>query len=222
MSLQKPEMVLLDLDGTLVDSVPDMAFSLNRTLEAIGRPSHDTGTIRGWVGNGIEQLVWRALADQPDEEPDPALFNRAFAIFLEVYGENACVHGCLYPGVEEGIAYLKSRDIDLGCVTNKRGRFTELILKKLGIFDDLGIVIAGDTLPKRKPDPLPLLHAARHFNVAPQQALMIGDSFKDVEAARAAGFQVLCVTYGYNFGRDIRDAAPDAVVDSLAELPSLF
>ena len=214
MALSTPDMVLLDLDGTLVDSVPDLAWSLNRTLAIIGLPGHELERIRGWIGLGIEHLIRCALAGGPGAGPDPSLFERALPVFLEVYGENACVHSHCYPGVQEGI--------DLGCVTNKRAQFAESILKKLGLLDDFGIVVAGDTLPKRKPDPMPLLHAARHFHVAPENALMIGDSCKDVEAARAAGFQVLCVTYGYNFGRDIRDAGPDAVVDSLAELPSLI
>jgi len=222
MVLQTPEMVMLDLDGTLVDSVPDMAYSLQQTLARIGLPGHSEDKIRDWVGYGIEYLVKRAVSECLDEVPEQALVDEAFSIFLVIYSENTCNRSRCYPGVQEGMDYLKSKQIRLGCVTNKREQFTESILKKLGLFNDFGIVIGGDTLPKRKPDPLPLLHAATHFNVAAGNAMMIGDSSKDVEAGRAAGFQVVCVTYGYNFGQDIRAAGPDAVVDSLAELPALF
>jgi phosphoglycolate phosphatase len=96
------------------------------------------------------------------------------------------------------------------------------LLKDLGIYDYFSIVISGDTLEKRKPDPMPLLHAAKFFNVAPEQALMIGDSISDVKAARTAGFQIVCMSYGYNHGVDIRDASPDAVIDSMAELPQIL
>ena len=222
MVLQIPEMAMLDLDGTLVDSVPDMAYSLQQTLARIGLPGQGEDKIRDWVGNGIEYLVKRAVREGLDDEPEQALVDEAFSIFLAIYGENTCTRSRCYPGVQEGMDYLKSKQIKLGCVTNKRAQFTESILRKLGLFDDFGIVIGGDTLPKRKPDPLPLLHAAAHFNVAAENALMIGDSSKDIEAGRAACFKVVCVTYGYNFGRDIRASKPDAVVDSLAELPALF
>jgi len=107
-------------------------------------------------------------------------------------------------------------------VTNKAAQFTEPLLRDLGIAGFFPIVISGDTLPKKKPDPLPLLHAADFFGVAPSAALMIGDSISDVKAARAAGFQIICMSYGYNHGQDIREAHPDAVIDSMAELPQLL
>jgi len=110
----------------------------------------------------------------------------------------------------------------LGCVTNKPSRFTEPLLRQLGLYDKFGIVVSGDTLAEKKPHPAPLLHAAAHFHVPPSECLLIGDSVNDVQAARAAGFHVVCVSYGYNHGHDIREAEPDAVVDSLAELPALF
>jgi phosphoglycolate phosphatase len=117
---------------------------------------------------------------------------------------------------------LKSQDIRLGCVTNKDEQFTVPILEKLDIIDDFEIVISGDTLPVKKPDPAPLLHGADFFNVDVEEAMMLGDSVSDVKAARAAGFSVVCMSYGYNHGVDIRTASPDHVLDSFAELTDLF
>lgn len=217
-----PRMVLIDLDGTLVDSVPDLAECVDAMLARLGRAPHGEAKVRDWVGNGVERLVRRALVGQLAGEPDEAEFQRAYPIFLELYAANTCKRSRLYPGVREGLDFLRSAGYPLGCVTNKAARFTEPLLAALGIADDFGIVISGDTLPRQKPDPLPLLHAAQHFGVAPQEALMIGDSISDVQAARAAGFQIICVSYGYNHGRDIREARPDAVIDSLGELPNLL
>ena len=135
---------------------------------------------------------------------------------------NTSKRSCLYPGVKEGLEYLKAEGYPLGCVTNKAAQFTEPLLQNLGVYDYFSIVISGDTLEKKKPDPMPLLHAANFFKVAPEQALMIGDSISDVKAARAAGFQIFCMTYGYNHGVDIREAKPDAIMDSMTELPDVL
>ena len=149
-------------------------------------------------------------------------FEQAYPIFLELYAENTSKRSVLYPGVREGIDWLKAAGYRLGCVTNKAAQFTEPLLKDLGVYGEFEIVISGDTLPKKKPDPLPLLHAAEHFGVAPGDALMLGDSVSDVKAARAAGFGIICMSYGYNHGQDIREAHPDAVVDSMVELKGLL
>ena len=110
----------------------------------------------------------------------------------------------------------------MGCVTNKAARFTTPVLRGLGLLDAFGIVLSGDTLPEMKPHPAPLLHAAAHFNVAPEDSLLVGDSITDIQAARAAEFGIVCMSYGYNHGRDIREAQPDAVLDRLTELPGLL
>jgi len=222
MLLNTPELVLLDLDGTMVDTVPDLAFCIDTMLEAIDYPTRGVDKVRDWVGNGIERLVKRALLDQQDGEPNAELYAQAFALFLDLYENNNGKHCEFYPGVIEGLNHLRDKGIPMGCVTNKRSRFSETLLETLGVHDKFEIIISGDTLPKKKPDPLPLLHAAEKLDVTPQASLMIGDSCNDVEAARAAGFQVLCVSYGYNRGRDIHEASPDIVVDSLADLKSLF
>ena len=222
MNIRTPEMVLIDVDGTLVDSVPDLAYCVDEMMKQLGMPVHGEAKVREWVGNGVERLTRRALIGQLDGEPDEALFEKAYPIFLELYSDNTCKRSCLYPGVTEGLAFLKKKGFKLGCVTNKAACFTEPLLQELGIFDDFAIVISGDTLAKKKPDPMPLLHGAEFFGVKPENALMLGDSVSDVKAARAAGFQIICMSYGYNHGVDIRESNPDAVIDSMAELPSLL
>ncbi len=220
--MRKPEMILIDVDGTLVDSVPDLAYCVDEMMTTLGRSPCGEVRVRDWVGNGVERLVRRALSGTLDGEPDDADFNRAYPVFLELYAENTCVRSCLYPGVREGIDMLKAANYRLGCVTNKAARFTEPLLKDLGVYDDFAIVISGDTLTKKKPDPAPLLHAARYFGCDPANAMMVGDSVSDVAAARAAGFQIVCMSYGYNHGIDIRESAPDAVINTLTEIIPLL
>jgi len=222
MALRPVKMVLIDVDGTLVDSVPDLAYCVDEMMKQLDMPLRGETNVRNWVGNGVERLVRRALTNSLDGEPDDELFTRAYPIFLDLYAENTSKRSILYPGVKEGIAFLKSAGYKLGCVTNKAAQFTEPLLKDLGIFDEFSIVISGDTLPQKKPDPTPLLHAANFFDVKAEEALMLGDSVSDVKAARAAGFQIICMSYGYNHGVDIRTASPDAVIDSMAELPELL
>ena len=222
MDIRKPRMILIDVDGTLVDSVPDLAWCVDELMRRLGREPHGEARVRNWVGNGVERLVRRALIGQLDGEPPEADFEKAYPIFLELYAENTSKRSRLYPGVREGLDYLKSQGYLLGCVTNKAAQFTIPLLKDLGIHDDFGIVVSGDTLPVKKPDPGPLLHAAAHFGVAPEESLMIGDSVSDVKAARAAGFQIVCMSYGYNHGEDIRNYDPDLVNDSMAELKGIL
>jgi len=216
----KTGMILIDLDGTLVDSVPDLAYCVDELMVHLGRPSHGEAAVRNWVGNGVERLVRRALTGELDGEPSDAEFDHAYPIFLELYAENTSKRSGLYPGVREGLDYLLTNGNPLGCVTNKAAQFTLPLLRDLGVLDAFGLVVSGDTLPEKKPHPAPLLHAAAHFGVDPSDSLMIGDSVSDVKAARAAGFRIICMSYGYNHGQDIRLAEPDAVIDSMAELKS--
>ena len=221
-TLTRPDMVLIDLDGTLVDTVPDLHCAVDLMMAEMNMPLRGEARVRQWIGNGVERLVRRALIDAVDGEPDEALFHRAYPIFMQAYEDNVCTHSRPYPGVLEGLAFLKAAGYPIGCVTNKAARFTEPLLKALGLYEDFAIVVSGDALPRKKPDPMPLLHAAEFFGVAPERSLMVGDSISDVRAARAAGFGVVCVSYGYNHGLDIREAEPDAVIDSLAELQDLL
>lgn len=220
--LKKPQMILIDVDGTLVDSVPDLTFCVDEMMKALGRPAHGEAVVRNWVGNGVERLVRRALIGRLDGEPADADFQKAYPIFLDLYAENTSKRSRLYPGIRDGLDYLKAAGYKLGCVTNKAARFTEPLLRDLGVASDFSIIVSGDTLPQKKPDPAPLLHAAKYFSVDPEQALMVGDSVSDVKAARAAGFQIVCMSYGYNHGEDIRKSSPDAVIDALTEIRPLL
>lgn len=214
----KPEMILIDVDGTLVDSVPDLAFCVDEMMQQLGREPWGEKRVRDWVGNGVERLVRRALIGKLDGEPADDEFEKAYPIFLDLYADNTSKRSLIYPGVREGLDYLKAAGYALGCVTNKAAQFTIPLLKDLGVYDDFSIVVSGDTLEHKKPHPAPLLHAAEFFKVDPANALMVGDSISDVKAARAAGFSIACVPYGYNHGEDIRVAEPDLVIESIAAL----
>lgn len=220
--LNRPQMVLIDLDGTLVDSVPDLAYCVDEMMKALGKEPWGEAMVRNWVGNGVERLVKRALLGTLDGEPDAEEFAKAYPIFLKLYTANTSGRSRLYPGVLEGLQLLKAEGYKLGCVTNKAEQFTLPLLRDMGIYPFFSLVVSGDTLPQKKPDPMPLLYAADFFGVAPKDALMIGDSKSDIQAARAAGFQVVCLSYGYNHGEDIRTYSPDAVMDSMTEIKDLL
>lgn len=220
--VKKPEMILIDVDGTLVDSVPDLAFCVDEMMKQLDMPVRGEASVRDWVGNGVERLTRRALINQLNGEPDDALFEKAYPIFLDLYAENTSKRSMLYPGVREGLDYMRTAGYKVGCVTNKAEQFTLPLLGDLGIQSEFEIIICGDTLAEKKPHPLPLLHAAEFFKTKPENALMLGDSVSDVKAAHAAGFQIICMSYGYNHGVDIRDSNPDAVIDSMAELQGIL
>lgn len=216
--LALPRLVLADLDGTLVDTLPDIAFCIDGMLTSLGLPAAGQECVRQWVGNGIEALVRRALGG----DCDAGRYTQALALFTQLYGQHTSEMSRIYDGVLTGLDFLHSSGVELACVTNKASTFTHKLLEKLNLDEHFLLVISGDTLSRRKPDPLPLLHAARHFGVTPEETLIVGDSANDVEAARAAGMHVVCVSYGYNHGNDIRASQPDALIDSLAELPDMF
>lgn len=215
----QPGLVLIDLDGTLIDSVPDLAFCVDEMMKAIDQPVRGEDAVRDWVGNGVERLVRRALVNAVEGEPDDEIFNKAYPIFLDLYAENTSQRSRVYPGVLEGVKWLKEQGYRLGCVTNKAEAFTLPLLKDKGLLDFFEVVVSGDTCAEKKPHPMPLLHAAKEMGIEPNNALLIGDSQSDVKAARAADFKVFCMTYGYNHGEDIRNYNPDVVMDSMEELP---
>ena len=218
MKIFQPKLVMIDVDGTLVDSVPDLAYCVDQMMISLGRPARGEERVRHWVGNGVPRLVERALTGELDGSPSKEAFDKAYPIFLDLYTQNSSVRSTLYEGAMEGLDYLKSKDYLLGCVTNKAEQFTLPLLKSLGIIEYFGIVISGDTLEKKKPDPLPLIHGANFFNINPNECLMLGDSVSDVKAARAASFQIICMSYGYNHGNNIADENPDLVIDSMNQL----
>lgn len=214
-------MVLIDVDGTLVDSVPDLAYCVDAMMRELGLPERGETRVRKWVGNGVERLVQRALINQLDGEPDEVLFAEALPVFEALYRDNTSKRSCLYPGVQEALDFLKTTGVRIGCVTNKASQFTLPLLKDLGVHDYFEIIICGDMLERKKPDPMPLLYAAEQLETSPAESLMIGDSMSDVKAARAAGFRIVCMSYGYNHGEDIRNYDPDAVVDSMEEIKGI-
>jgi len=209
---------MIDVDGTLVDSVPDLTYCVDEMMKQLGKESCGEAKVRQWVGNGVPKLVERALTSELEATPNSEDYEKAYPVFLELYAENTAKRSCLYDGVREGLDYMKSQGYLLGCVTNKAEQFTLPLLKALGIFDDFSIIISGDTLAKKKPDPLPLLHSASHFSIDPKDCMMLGDSVSDVRASRAAGFAIICMSYGYNHGNDIANEEPDLVLDSMSEL----
>ncbi len=213
---------MIDLDGTLADSVPDLAVATNRMLREIGRPDLPESAVRTFVGKGIPRLVERALAGAVDGKVDKETLDAAMPVFERHYLAVNGKHTTLFPDVMDGLDALRAAGLPLACVTNKAGRFTLPLLDQLGIAGYFAQVIAGDTLPQKKPDPAPLLHACRQFKISPREMLMIGDSMNDAEAARAAGCPVFCVTYGYNEGQDVRGLDVDAIVTSLIEATRLI
>jgi len=214
-------MVLIDVDGTLVDSVPDLAWCVDAMMREVGLPERGEERVRHWVGNGVERLVKRALINELDGEPDAEMYQKALPVFQALYSENTSKRSCLYEGVSEALEFLSTTGVRIGCVTNKASRFTLPILKDLGISDYFETVLCGDMVERKKPDPMPLLKVAEELGVKPTESLMLGDSMSDVKAARAAGFDIICMSYGYNHGEDIRDYDPDAVVDSMAEIKDI-
>jgi len=204
---QNRKAVLIDLDGTLVDSVPDLANGIDQMMLQLAMPARGIDAVTQWIGNGAGRLVKRALVNSMDGEPSEALFKKALPLFEVAYTANNGKHSYLYDGVEVGLNYLQQQGYRLGCVTNKPIAFT---------------LLGGDQVERIKPDPQPLLMAAEKLRVDPKQAVMLGDSVSDVMAARAAGMPIICVSYGYNHGQDIRSHHPDAVIDSLAQLKTLI
>ena len=211
--------VTIDLDGTLADTIPDLAAGGNAMLAELGRPELPLERIRTFVGKGIPRLVERTLTESLG---DAALMERALPIFERHYAATNGRHSELYPGVSEGLARLREMKVPLACVTNKSGRFTLPLLEQLGLARYFEQVVAGDTLPQKKPDPAQLVHACRGFGIEPRSMLMIGDSVNDALAARAAGCPVFCVPYGYNEGRDVLELDVDAIVASLVEATRLI
>lgn len=214
--------VMIDLDGTLADTIPDLAEAANMMLRELNQPGLGRELIRTFVGKGIPKLVERSLAGNLEGSVPAGLLARALPIYERCYAEVNGKHTVIYPGVSEGLRRLRAMQLPLACVTNKAERFTLALLEHLQLARCFEQVIAGDTLPRKKPDPQPLLHACRGFGIAPGDMLMIGDSANDVEAARAAGCPVFCVTYGYNEGRDVRELDVDAIVASLIEATRLI
>lgn len=211
-------MVMIDLDGTLINTAPDLADCVNIMLERMGRDPWPLDKVSGWIGNGVSRLVKRALTDSMDGEPDSDDYEKGYALFLEAYGENVSAKSRPYDGVVAGLEKLKNMGFRLACVTNKAEAFTRPLLADLELDEYFELVVSGDSLPRKKPDPLPLTHACEYFGITPDQGILVGDSANDVKAAIAAGMPVICVNYGYNQGVDLTTLQTQGVIDSLDKL----
>lgn len=214
--------VVIDLDGTLLHTAPDLAEAANRMLAEMQLPAIDEVLLQTFIGNGVAKLIKRVLMRDMDAEPDEQLFARARPIYEKHYAEVVSLNSRPYSGVVEGLNMLKQAGFRLACITNKAEKFTLPLLKDTGLYDYFELILSGDTLPKKKPDPLPLLYACEKFGVTPDQMLLVGDSLNDTQAARAAGCHVFCVPYGYNRGRNVTELDLDAVIDSLAHTTELI
>ena len=214
--------ILFDLDGTLIDSAPDLVGACNDMLNALGRPPVALETARGWIGNGARRLVERALTGDFDGEAPAELMETAYPLFEKCYQANLHRDSVLYAGADETLAQCQAAGRRVGCVTNKPGVFTRPLLEAMGLSRYLDPIVGGDDLPKKKPDPLPLQHVAEQWGLVPEECLLVGDSVSDFRAARACGMPVVLVSYGYSQGLDLFELGPDAVIDSLAKVLNII
>lgn len=206
--------VLLDLDGTLLDTVGDIVTAANMMRASLGFAPLAPAVIATFVGKGIPNLVSKTLKDAVGE-PGPTALKVAVANFERQYEKCFGDTSKPYPGVIDGLNALKAKGLRLGCVTNKAEKFTLPLLERTGLADYFELTLSGDSLAEKKPHPLPLQHAAEFFDAAPAEVLLIGDSINDAEAARAAGSPVFIVPYGYNEGQELRGLDCDAFIDDV-------
>lgn len=208
---------LFDLDGTLVDSAPDIGAALNHSLQQASLPVVSLDLVRHWIGHGSRTLVRQALLHQ-QMQPEDQLIDKLLGPFLSYYGEHIAEHSQLYPNTMETLLALKQRGARLAIVTNKLTELSVPLLTALDLKANFDLIVCGDTTPNPKPAPDPIQHVLDFFKVAPEQALMIGDSDADIGAARAAHIDVVCMRDGYNHGVDVATLNPDKVINSIKEL----
>ncbi len=220
MKFSNKKVIVFDLDGTLINSAPDLALAINHMLKTLGRDTFLEQTIDLWVGNGALTLVKRALSGERtvDETLDAALVKNALKIFLDFYADNLCVTTVTYDNVSSTLNALKAQKYRLAIVTNKPYTFVDPILKGLNLDGIFELILGGDSLSKKKPDPAPLLHVCKRLDVPVEACVMVGDSRNDILAANACGMQSVGVTYGYNYGEDIAVYDPDIVINNFGDL----
>lgn len=219
--MQNKQLLIFDFDGTLIDSVPDLAAAINIMLEQLGLPTYSLETIKGWVGNGSRLLVERALVGKTEvgeNELTQLEADHAEQLFLDAYSNLKASKTVAYPDVDKGLKQLHDAGFTLALVTNKPIRFVPKILRSFGWQDWFVVVLGGDSLPTKKPDPAPLLHVCDKLGVMPDKTVMIGDSKNDILAGQNAGMDTLALSYGYNYGQDIRDFQPTQAFDNFATL----
>lgn len=208
-------LVIFDLDGTLIDSAPDLAAAINQMYAKLSLPDMPIETIKSWVGNGSLKLVERALAAHGSEI---SKLDEAHEIFLGEYAACSTDATVAYDGVSLGIERLQAAGFQLAICTNKPARYLPEILAHFGWQTAFDVVLGGDALALKKPDPAPLLHICEQLGVAPDAAIMVGDSKNDILAGQAAGMMTLALRYGYNYGEPIDQMRPDAAFDDFDAL----
>ena len=221
MTNNNKQLLIFDFDGTLIDSVPDLADATNAMLTTLGKEPYPIASIRNWVGNGSRMLVERALVGKVDvlegeltvEEAD-----HAEQVFFDAYKNLSGSKTVAYPDVDSGLRQLRAAGFQLALVTNKPIRFVPKILQSFGWQDLFTEVLGGDSLPVKKPDPAPLLHACDALGISTDKAVMIGDSKNDILAGQNANMDTLGLSYGYNYGQDIRELNPTKAFDDFAAL----
>ena len=211
--------VLIDLDGTLVDSAPDIFEAVRRLLLDLNALPLSFDAVRGFIGHGVPTLIRRVLHASSAAHIDDVL---ALALFQRHYRDTNGRYGDVYPGVRAGLAALQQAGYRLGCVTNKFEEPTAALLDIHGLAPWFEVVVAGDTLDQMKPDPAPLLHACRALHASPERCVLVGDSHVDIAAARAARMPVYIVRYGYPGADGHAGMECDGFIDSLEELPAML
>ena len=217
-SWDKLKAIAFDLDGTLIDSAPDLAAATQATLTELKLPSCSEEQVRSWIGNGAKVLMQRALTHSLDRPVEADMLEDTMPLFMKHYQENLEQHSQLYPGVLAVLDELSSLGYSMAVVTNKPYRFAVPLLKAFKIEHHFTKVLGGDSLEKMKPDPLPLTHLLDKWKLKPEALLMVGDSKNDILAAKAAGISSIGLTYGYNYGEDIELSCPDAVCVQFSEI----
>lgn len=218
MKTKQTKLVLFDLDGTLIDTAPDLAHSMDLVMRELHLPTQGLKKVRRFIGHGVRRLVEDIVSTELEGKPAKATLDKALGAFNEHYREQLVQKSSLYPGVPECLQTLRSRGVKLACVTNKPKAFTEPLLEHFLIDGHFDLVLSGDSLQKKKPDPFPLVHACQRLAVEVADSIMVGDSSNDILAARNAGMRCMYMSYGYSDTESVRALEPDVVLDSFAEV----
>ena len=212
--------IFFDLDGTLFDTAPELSFATNQMLKDIDLQELESDIIKSFIGKGADNLVRKAISYSSKQDPE-ALFKKARKLFDKYYILNAA-QSLPYDGVEETLMKLKKKKLSLACVTNKPEIYTHAILEESGLISYLDLVVSGDTVSRKKPDPMQLQYSCEKLELEPKQVIMVGDSCNDIEAGFSAGTYVVTVPYGYQYGQSIESAKVDLAIKNLNDLVTMI
>ena len=212
--------IFFDLDGTLFDTAPELTFAINQMLKDIDLQELESDIIKSFIGKGADNLVRKSISYSSNQDSE-ILFKKARKLFDKYYILNAA-QSLPYDGVEEVLIKLKKKKLSLACVTNKPEIYTQVILEESGLISYLDLVVAGDTVSRKKPDPMQLQYSCEKLELEPKQAIMVGDSFNDIEAGFSAGTYVVTVPYGYQYGQSIESAKVDLAIKNLNDLVTMI